>query len=142
MSENNFPCGNHEARIKVLEKRVENVESEDKSNNRILNELQFLTRSVVESNERRDKIIDELSKSFSNQSITLSKINDNLDHLNKKLEDTNTRVGKLENKFYNSEEKNKIDIRDQLKILFGKWILPIGLIGNLVYVILKAFGVL
>lgn len=97
------------------------MEKNDRENIALLTELNTLVRILAETNERQTKINEH-------QTITLVKINENLNNLNSRL-DT------LENKFEEAESKNMIDIRETTKMGISKYLVPISAFGALFTVV-------
>lgn len=136
-----------EVKVDVLEKKVDNMDD--------MKTVIATLAAIQQEREKRDIIRDEQAKEQSQALIdlkgTLIRINDNLDALNNEanetkdevkqtkdeVKQTNVRIDKLENKFYVSEDKSKIDLRDVIKNVFLKVLFPIGCVSAILYEILK-----
>lgn len=117
---------------------MENIDRED---SRILTKLSTLMEIIIDSNDKRDKISEEQSKSLIENTVTLSKINDNLDGMN-------GRIGKLEDKMEKrlnnnielevEKTKGKFELSKGRLVLYGTLIATIGgLITTLVLTLNK-----
>ncbi len=112
--ENKLPCDRHEEQIKTLfkkdesmEKRIEKLE-DDREFMHSLDKTMTLQTKMLEDisahNKKQDIKLDEM------QQINL-KINENLTELAEGERTLNKRVGKLEERVDENEEKHTIDIR-------------------------------
>jgi len=112
--ENKLPCDRHEEQIKTLfkkdesmEKRIEKLE-DDREFMHSLDKTMVLQTKMLEDisahNKKQDIKLDEM------QQINL-KINENLTELAEGQRTLNKRVGKLEDRVDENEEKHTIDIR-------------------------------
>lgn len=92
----------------------------------------------LEQNDREDYGSGrELALAISNIGETLLKVNENLDNLNRKNEDTNIKIDKLEGrvnekiddleeKFQESENLNKVDLREISKTTYKEKLIKFG----------------
>jgi len=126
----------HIERIVTLETKVDNIEDKIGSLNKIENaitKISTLMEIQAKDEDKKEKNLMKQSEMLSGLSKTLTKVNDNLDSLNTEIKETNIRIDKLENKFSIETEKSKIDIRDWLKTVILKFLLPTSAIGFIVY---------
>lgn len=141
-----------ENRLTKVETKVEALEGKVNDMDDMKTAITTLV-TIQQEREKRDVIRDEENKKQSEALIdlkgTLVRINDNLDSLNSEaketkdqVKETNIRIDKLENKFYSSEDKSKIDTRDIIKTAFLKWVFPTGIIIAIVGGILKIFKII
>lgn len=108
-------CDKHEEQIKTLFKRVDNMEnmrdllySLDKNS-----ALQTqLLESVVEHNKKQDARADKQEEMMMEQQKINIKINENLTELAEGQRTLNKRVGKLEERVDENENKHSLDLRD------------------------------
>lgn len=141
MNENKLPCDRHDERIGNLEKKVETMEKSEREDTKILAELSTLMRIALESNDKRDKINEEQSKALVDTSITLGKINDNLDGMNKRMDKIEIKMEKIqEEKIEVVIEKTKgmVELSKGKVALIGTIIVALcGLVTTLVTVFAK-----
>ena len=142
--EERSPCDKHEEQIKTLFKRVEGVEnmrdllySLDKNS-----ALQTqLLESVVEHNKKQDARADKQEEMMMEQQEINIKINENLTELAEGQRALNKRVGKLEERVDENENKHSLDLRDidkEKKIgLLKKYGEPAVIIGAIGTILLK-----
>lgn len=135
--EDRLPCDKHEEQIKTLFKRVDEMDDFKK----ILHNLDKnyavqtqMMKEMTEHNRKQDVRLDEQHEINMN-------INTNLTELAEGQRALNQRVGKLEDRVNENEEKHSIDTRDIQKkgytdILY-KYALPIGVGGVLILEIVK-----
>lgn len=122
MSEN-LPCNVHTEQIKTLFKRVDEMSDLQDIIHSLDKNLAIQTemlKNIVKHNEKQDKRMDE-------QQEVIIKINANLTELNEGQKALNKRVGKLEDKVNENEQKNNINIIDVIKNFLLKYALPIGI---------------
>lgn len=121
MSEN-LPCNVHAEQIKTLFKRVDELSDLQDIIHSLDKNLAIQTemlKNIVKHNEKQDKRMDE-------QQEVIIKINANLTELNEGQKALNKRVGKLEDKVNENEQKKQIDIIDLLKNFVLKYAIPFG----------------
>ena len=115
MKEERTPCEKHAEQIKTLFKRADNMESMrdllyslDKNS-----ALQTqLLESVVEHNNKQDTRADKQDRMMEDQQQINVKINENLTELAEGQRTLNKRVGKLENRVDENDDKHNVDLRD------------------------------
>lgn len=113
--ERSLPCEKHEEQIKTLFKRVDDMDnmrdllySLDKNS-----ALQTqLLESVVEHNKKQDARADKQEEMMIEQQKINIKINENLTELAEGQRTLNKRVGKLEERVSENENKHSLDLRD------------------------------
>ena len=113
--EEKFPCDRHDEKLKVLfqrtdsmNKKMEQIEEDRKFMYSLDKNMALQTqmmKEMVSQNQKQDKRLDEQHK-------TIVNINTNLTELNEGQKVLNKRVGKLEERVEENEEKHKIDQRD------------------------------
>lgn len=111
MAEEKLPCDRHTEQIKTLFKKVDDMNYVENFMHNLDKSMALQTQlleTVVEHNKKQDKRMDE------QQEVIIS-INSNLTELNEGQKVLNSRVGKLEEKVEENEEKNTIDLRDVRK---------------------------
>lgn len=145
--ERGLPCDKHGEQIKTLFKRVDDMErlrdtlhSLDK--NSVL-QTQLL-ENVVEHNKKQDARADKQDKMMVEQQQINMKINENLTELAEGQRTLNKRVGKLEERVDDNEDKHSIDLRDLKKQknidILKKYGVPFGIgigIGTFLLELLK-----
>lgn len=131
----NLPCEKHEAQIKMLLKKVDDMDSIKEFIHNLDKNIALQTQllqSVVEHNKKQDKRMDE-------QQEIIIKINSNLTKLYEGQKTLNNRVERLEVKVEKNEEKNNIDIRDvqrkQYIDFLYKYFFPIGFMATILYIV-------
>ena len=115
MKEERTPCEKHAEQIKTLFKRADDMESMrdllyslDKNS-----ALQTqLLESVVEHNNKQDTRADKQDRMMEDQQQINVKINENLTELAEGQRTLNKRVGKLENRVDENDDKHNVDLRD------------------------------
>lgn len=131
--ERGLSCTKHEEQIKSLfkkdeamEKRIERLEDDKVVMYNLDKNIALLTKTmtdIAEHNKKQDTRMDE------QQQINV-KINENLTELAEGQRTLNKRVGKLEERVDDNENKHSIDLRDIEKKkytdIFFKYILPTG----------------
>lgn len=147
--ERSLPCDKHDERIKTLLKRVDNMEglrdtlhSLDKNS-----ALQTqLLESVVEHNKKQDVRADKQDQMMVEQQQINMNINENLTELAEGQRTLNKRVGKLEERVDDNEDKHSIDLRDIEKTknidMLKKYGIPFGVgiaIGTFLLEVIKIF---
>lgn len=114
----------HENRITKSEIKIEDLKEKVNKLDGIetaITKISTLFDVLVKDSDKRDELRKQQGDLLNQQSITLSKINSNLDGLNTDLKETKAKVDKLEtafeckiekieSKFSKSEEKGKIDV--------------------------------
>ena len=113
--EGSLPCAKHEEQIKTLFKRADDMESMrdllyslDKNS-----ALQTqLLESVVEHNNKQDTRADKQDRMMEEQQQINIKINENLTELAEGQRTLNKRVGKLEDRVDENDDKHNVDLRD------------------------------
>lgn len=101
----------------------------------VVNQIENNLKRIEKLEERADEVtklstLMEIQVDMNkNQSITLSKINDNLTILNSTTTNLDRRLGKLESDFKEDYNKNNIDMRDLSKKIFTGIVL--GVVGTL-----------
>jgi chromosome segregation ATPase len=121
--------------IEDIKCRVGKLEDNDREDYGSRKELELSIKMLSKS-------IEDQSKTNAEMSHTLNKINNNMDLMATEIQNTNKRIDKLENKFSVSESKSTIDIRDWLKNLFLKFVIPTSALGFIVYEIGKALKII
>ena len=115
MKEERTPCEKHAEQIKTLFKRADDMESMrdllyslDKNS-----ALQTqLLESVVEHNNKQDTRADKQDQMMEEQQQINIKINENLTELAEGQRTLNKRVGKLEDRVDENDDKHNVDLRD------------------------------
>lgn len=132
----------HVAAIAELQTDMVNIKEKVSSLNNIENaivKISTLLEVQSKDNEKRDALLIKQSEMLTQQSITMAKVNDNLDNLNIEVKNTNCRIDKLENKYNSSEEKCKVDLRDvqkeEIKLSIGqkakRVVFPVGALAGI-----------
>lgn len=135
--EEKLPCDRHEEQIKTLFKTVEKLEDDRDFIHSLDKNMSLQTQmlnTIIESNDKQDKRMDE-------QHQTIIKINENLTELTEGQRTLNNRVGKLEDRVEENEDKQTIDIREIEKkkytdVLY-KIVLPAGIVSVIAMEIIK-----
>lgn len=130
MSEN-LSCNVHAEQIKTLFKRVDELSDLQDIIHSLDKNLAIQTemlKNIVKHNEKQDKRMDE-------QQEVIIKINANLTELNEGQKALNKRVGKLEDKVNENEQKKQIDIIDLLKNFVLKYAIPFGIVWGIIELI-------
>lgn len=134
----------HEEQIKTLFKRVDDMDSMKEliySLDKNMALQTQLLQNVVEHNKKQDARADKQEKMMCEQQKINVKINENLTELAEGQRALNKRVGKLEERVEQNEEKHTIDIRDfekkkYIDILY-KIAVPFGIAAILILEIIK-----
>lgn len=149
MKEEKTPCEKHAEQIKTLFKRADNMESMrdllyslDKNS-----ALQTqLLEGVVEHNNKQDTRADKQDQMMEEQQQINIKINENLTELAEGQRTLNKRVGKLEDRVDENDDKHIIDRRDIQKEkdinILRKYGVPFGIgitIGTFLLEVIKIF---
>ena len=154
--ENKLPCDRHEEQIKTLfkkdesmEKRVEKIESDKDFIYSLDKNMAIQTqvlKEISEHNKRQDVRMDKQDKTMDEQHQVIVSINENLTELTKGQRALNNRVGKLEDKVDENENKHNIDLRDIEKTknidILKKYGIPFGVgiaIGTFLLEVIKIF---
>jgi chromosome segregation ATPase len=121
--------------IEDIKDRVEKLEANDREDYGSRKELELSIKMLSKS-------IEEQSKTNTEMSQTLGKINKNMDLMATEIQNTNNRIDKLEVKFKQNDEDNTIRIMPLIKGIILKFIVPTSAFGFIVYEILKAVKVI
>lgn len=108
----------HEARIGNLEKRTDKLDGIEKNLERLttLMEVQIADRKDSQRVlEGLTKTINGMNTKIDNTDKKIDNTDNKIDSMNEKLTETNEEVMVLKHKFEESENKNKIDIREVTK---------------------------
>ena len=117
--------------ISDIKCRVEKLETNDREDYGSRKELELSIKMLSKS-------IDDQSKTNAEMSQTLNKINNNMDLMATEIQNTNSRIDKLEVQFKNNDDDNTIKIMPLIKNVVLKVLFPTTALGFLVYEIAKS----
>lgn len=121
--------------IEDIKNRMETLEKHDREDFGIRKELELSIKMLSKS-------IEEQSKTNTEMSQTLAKINKNMDLMATEIQNTNKRIDRLEVKFKQNDEDNTIRIMPLIKNIILKLIVPTSAFGFIVYEILKVVKII
>lgn len=117
--------------ISDMKERMETLEKHDREDFGSRKELELSIKMLSKS-------IEEQSKTSTEVSQTLAKINKNMDLMATEIQNTNKRIDKLEVKFKQNDEDNTIRIMPLIKNVVLKFLFPTTAIGFIAYEVAKA----
>lgn len=123
-------CGVHEEQIASLTRRMDGMDWVQIS----ITKTNTIMEMLLEDRQNDKAILQKQADVLGQLSSAMVQVNDNLSVLNNEIKDIRQQMDDLENKVEQSEEKNKVDIRDYAKKGLDK-LITAGAGGGIVWLL-------
>lgn len=151
--EGNLPCARHEAEIKTLFKKVEEISDIRQVFHNLDKNMAVQTemlKNIVEHNKKQDERMDKQDKRMDEQHKVMTQMSENLTRLNTEVIEVKDEIREVKEVQSTNENKHLIDLRDINKeektTFLKKYGMPLGIGiaigGSLLPIIIEVIKIL